>query len=410
MAKVRKDTKGRVLHKGELFRKEKGLYCFAYTDSFGVRRYLYAPDLGDLREKEKRVLKDNLDGIDVYALAQADINYVFDRYISTKTELRSTTMTHYVYTYNQYIRKGFGKKKIADIRFSDVLLFYNALYDKGLKVNTIDSVHGVLHPTFQLAVRDNILRNNPSDGVMAELKKKLKGRSEQRHALTLEEERAFLAYLERPEYIRWKPLFTVMFGTGGRVGEIIGLRWEDLDFEGNTISINHNLTYYPRSEKGFKCEFALSLPKTEKGIRTIPMLDKVRDAFLEEKEYQEATGSHCVMEVDGMSGFIFCNRFGNLHNPAGINREIKRIVDDHNAREEVRASREGRKPLLIPRFSCHIARHTFCSRLCENETNVKVIQQVMGHRDIQTTLDIYAEISEERRQEVFKELNNNNMF
>ena len=140
------------------------------------------------------------------------------------------------------------------------------------------------------------------------------------------------------------------------------------------------------------------------------MLEKVRDELLKEKEFQDVTGSRCVMELDGMSGFIFSNRFGSLHNPAGINRAIKRIVDDHNAREEVNARREGRKPVMIPRFSCHITRHTFCSRLCENETNVKVIQQVMGHKDIQTTLDIYAEVSEAKRQEVFKKLNNENMF
>lgn len=238
----------------------------------------------------------------------------------------------------------------------------------------------------------------------------MNGRPEPRHALTLEEERAFLAYLDKEEYNRWRPLFTVMFGTGCRVGELIGLRWVDVDFDDNTISINHNLTYYPRSDKNFKCEFEVSLPKTKSGIRTIPMLDKVREALIAEKEYQQENNVHCIMEVGGMSGFIFCNRFGNLHNPESINREIKRIVDDHNAAEEVKASREGRKPVIIPRFSCHIARHTFCSRLCENETNVKVIQQVMGHKDIQTTLDIYAEISEGKRQEIFKDLNKNNVI
>ena len=410
MGKVRKDKKGRVLHKGESYNKQKQLYCYAYMDALGNRRFIYAQDLGELRDREKQIKMDQLEGIDVYALAKSDINFVFDRYISTKTELRRTTMTNYVYTYDRYVRKGFGKKKIAEIRYSDVLLFYNALYDKGLKVNTIDSVHGVLHPTFQMAVRDNIIRNNPSDGVMAELKKRTKGEADVRHALTIEEERAFLDWIDRPEYLRWKPLFTVMFGTGGRVGEIIGLRWEDLDFEENTISINHNVTYYPRSDKSFKCEFRVSLPKTESGIRTVPMLDKVRETFIAEKEYQQEHDCTCMVELDGMSGFIFSNRFGSLHNPAGINRAIKRIVDDHNAREEVNARREGRKPVMIPRFSCHITRHTFCSRLCENETNVKVIQQVMGHKDIQTTLDIYAEVSEAKRQEVFKKLNNENMF
>jgi len=379
-------------------------------DSLGKRKCIYAKDLGELREKEKNITKDKLDGLDAYAKAKADINYVFDRFIATKTELRSTTMTNYVYTYNRYVRNGFGKKKIADVRYSDVLVFYSNLHERGLSINTVDSVHTVLHPAFQMAVRDNILRNNPTDGVMAEIKKKLAGRPEPRHALSLDEERAFLKWLDRPEYERWRPLFTVMFGTGVRVGEIIGLRWKDLDFEKNVITIDHDVTYGPRSDKNFKCEFKVSLPKTEAGIRTIPMLDKVREALIQEKENQRLCGYRNVVELDGMSGFIFCNRFGKLHTPETINKEIKRIVDNHNAQEEVKAKREGREPIMIPRFSCHITRHTFCSRLCENETNIKVIQQIMGHKDIQTTLDIYAEVSERKKQDVFKELNNNDIF
>lgn len=410
MAKVRKDTKGRVLHRGESYNRTKQLYCFSFWDLSGKRHFVYSQDLGELREREKQIKKDILDGINAYAQGNSSLNDSIMRYLATKSELRSSTKSNYIYVFERYIRDTIGRKKIADIKYSDILLFYMSLLEAGLKVSTIESVHSLLHPTFHMAVRDNILRNNPSDGVVSELKKSMRGRSEPRHALTLEEEKAFLDYLDTPDRIRWKPLFTVMFGTGGRIGEIIGLRWDDLDFDENKISINHTLTYYPRSEKNFKCEFAVSLPKTEKGIRTIPMLDKVREAFIAEKKYQEDTGSHCLMEVDGMSGFIFCNRFGNLHNPAAINRAIKRIVDDHNASEEVKASREGRKPVMIPRFSCHITRHTFCSRLCENETNVKVIQEVMGHKDIQTTLDIYAEVSEAKRQEVFKKLNDNNLF
>ena len=408
--KVRKDTKGRILHKGETYIKKKELYCYTYTDPLGKRHSIYASDLIRLRDKEKGITQDKIDGIDLYARATADINFVFDRYISTKSELRSSTKTNYVYTYDRYVRKGFGKKKIADVRFSDVLIYYNALLERGLSVNTVDSVHSVLHPTFQLAVRDRILRNNPADGVMAELKKKMKGRTEPRHALTLEEEREFLSWIDKPEYDRWRPLFVVMFGTGCRIGEIIGLRWVDVNFDENYIVIDHDVTYYPRSDKDFRCEFEVGRPKTEAGIRTIPLLDRVRNALLEEKKYQDETGNHNIMELDGLSGFIFSNRFGLIHKPSGINREIKRIVDDHNAREEVNAAREGREPVMIPRFSCHITRHTFCSRLCENETNVKVIQSVMGHKDIQTTLDIYAEVSEKKRQEVFKNLNNNDIF
>ena len=408
MAKVRKDTKGRVLHRGESYHKARQEYVYAYTDSFGKRRFIYSGDLGELRVKEKEVQKNELDGISVYALAKSDFNFVFDRYIETKTELRSSTRSNYVYNYNRYVRKGFGKKKISDIKYSDVLFFYNSLLREGLSISTVETIHGLIHPTFQMAVRDNIIRINPSDNVLAEVKKKLKGRPEPRRALTFEQQQAFLKYLEKPEYIRWKPMFTVMFGTGVRVGELIALRWKDIDFDENKITVIHNITYYPRLEKG-RCEFELTDPKTETGKRTIPMLDKVREAFLAEKAYQEESGNHCIMELGGYSGFIFCNRFGNFHNPASINRAIKRIVNDYNAREEVNARRDGRKPLLIPNFSCHITRHTFCTRLCENETNIKVIQTIMGHKDIQTTLDIYAEVSESKKQDVFRQLNNTNI-
>ena len=411
MRKVRKDSKGRILHNGETYRKDKALYCFTYMDAMGVRRYLYSQDLGKLREKEKQVTYDRLDGLDTYVLARADLNYVFDRYISTKTELRSTTKTNYVSNYNRYVRNGFGKKKISEIRYSDVLLYYSSLmnhYHLGLA--TIDNVHCCIHPALQMAVRDNVIRSNPSDGVIAEIKKKQKGRPEPRHALTYEQEMFFLSALDEPENIRWRPFFTVMFGTGLRIGELIGLRWQDVSFKDNYITIDHNLTYYKRVDKGFKTEFEISLPKTNAGIRTVPMLDKVKKALLEEKEYQFKTGKRCIMEIDGMSGFIFFNRFGMVHTPSSVNRIINRITDDYNAKEELKAARERREPELIPHFSNHITRHTFCSRLCENETNVKVIQSVMGHKDIQTTLDIYAEVSEKKRQDVFKDLNVNNVI
>ena len=74
-----------------------------------------------------------------------------------------------------------------------------------------------------------------------------------------------------------------------------------------------------------------------------------------------------------------------------INRAIKRIIRDHNRDEVKLAEKEKREPLLIRDFSVHNLRHTFCTRCCENETNLKVIQEIMGHSDISTTMNIYAE-------------------
>lgn len=172
MAKARKDHRGRALRKGEVQRKDKS-YMYTYTDPYGKRRYIYANDLVELREKEKRLMKDQLDGLDVYAAGNADLNFVFDRYIATKTELRRTTYTNYTYMYDRFVRGEFGKRKIGTIKYSDVLYFYyHLLNDKGMQINTLETIHTVLHPTFQLAVRDDIIRNNPSDGVMAQIKKK----------------------------------------------------------------------------------------------------------------------------------------------------------------------------------------------------------------------------------------------
>lgn len=403
--KIRKDGKGRVLHTGETYLRKRKLYCFSYSDALGKRKFLYAKDLPELREAEKRLMRDKFDKLDVYLMEKADINYVFDRYISMRDDLKGTTRSGYIYTFNHYVRPGFGKKKIADVRYSDVLMFYKGLEERGLSISTIENVNRVIYPTFQLAVRDNVLRANPAQGVLADFKRSSSSSSGIKHALTYEQQREFLDFIERPEYFRWKPLFTVLFGTGCRIGEIVGLRWSDIDLEDGTISINHNVSYYAKSENGFHCGYEVTTPKTEAGIRIIPMLDEVKEAFLQERQNQNDFGYHSLVEIDGMSDFIFCNRFGNVHKTSGVNKVIKRIVDEHNHLEEVQAKREKREPLMIPRFSCHTTRHSFCSRLCENETNIKVIQSVMGHKDVQTTLDIYAEVSESKKKDVFKQLN-----
>ena len=75
--------------------------------------------------------------------------------------------------------------------------------------------------------------------------------------------------------------------------------------------------------------------------------------------------------------------------------------------EELKAKRENRKPIIIPHFTCHVVRHTFCTRLYENDVDIKTTQSIMGHTDVQTTLDIYADISEEKKKAVFTALNNN---
>ncbi len=408
MAKARKDNRGRALRKGESQRTDN-TYVYTYTDPFKKRRFVYAKDLQTLREKQDKLKREQLDGLDSYLAGNATLNFVFDRYMSTKYDLRKTTKSNYLYMYNHFVRDGFGERLIAELKYSDVKYFYlYLLNEKGLQANTVDTIHTILHPTFQLAVRDDIIRKNPSDGVMAEIKKKAGKNKGIRHALTIQQQRAFLNYIaNEPVFIHWLPLFTVLLGTGCRIGEVIGLRWQDIDYENRIININHSVVYYAvAGAPTKKSVFQVSLPKTEAGIRDVPMMDEVYEALQQEYEYQRENGFNNTT-IDGMTGFIFCNRFGNVHNPQTVNRTIKRILENYNAEEVLNAKKERRQPIILPHFSCHHLRHTFCTRLCENESNLKVIQAVMGHANIETTMDIYAEATAEKKKEAIENLSKN---
>ena len=76
----------------------------------------------------------------------------------------------------------------------------------------------------------------------------------------------------------------------------------------------------------------------------------------------------------------------------------------------LKAKKEKREPVLLPDFSCHHLRHTFCTRLCENETNLKVIQSIMGHKNIETTLDVYAEATDRKKQEAIENISKLDIF
>lgn len=404
MAKARKDLRGRALKPGEIQRKDDQRYMYSYTDPLGRRKFIYANDLTELREKEQKLQRDQLDGLDLYAQGKATINDTFDRYISTKYELRDSTKDGYLYFYDHFVRDNFGMKKLIEVKYSDVLqYYYYLLNDLDVSISTVETIHGLLHPTFTLAVRDDIIRKNPTDGVMAEISKKTSKSSGIRHALTRDQQRAFMDYMAKhPVYYHWWPLFTVLLGTGMRIGECLGIRWEDLDFEKRIVSVNHSIVYRYSTQKK-DTTINVSLPKTEAGIRTIPMLDIVKDAFDMEKEEQAITGENTQV-IDGMSGFVFCNRFNKVHNPQTVNDTIRRICKNYNAEEALNAKKESREPVILPDFSCHHLRHTFCTRLCETETNLKVIQDIMGHRSIETTMNIYAEATHEMKQKSFENL------
>lgn len=133
------------------------------------------------------------------------------------------------------------------------------------------------------------------------------------------------------------------------------------------------------------------------------MLQAVRQALLEEKVRQEQAGT-CRDRIDGSTGFVFQSRSGHVYNPSALNRIMNRIRSSCNIWEQKQAEAAGREAVLLPHFSAHNLRHTFCTRFCENETNLKLIQNIMGHADISTTMNIYAEATEAKKQQSMEKL------
>ena len=391
----RKDKKNRVLKEGE-YQRSCGTYEFKWRDKSGGRHSISAVTLEELREKELDVLRDVLDGV------KADknnltINDLYNSWVQLKRGLKDNTFSNYKYMYTMFVEPDFGKRKIVDLKRSDIRSFYNYLADeRHVQINTIDCIHTVLHQVLELGVEDDYLRYNPSDNALKELKKARNLESTKRRALTVPEQELFEAYLSRQgQYHRWYPIFIIMLWTGMRVGEVTGLRWCDIDLEDDTISVNHTLVYYDKRNDE-RCTFAINTPKTAAGERIIPMLPKVKEAFLMEKQYQEECGLESRAVVDGYRDFIFINRFGNVQHQGTLNKALSRIVRDCNF--EILDKPHKKDTVILPKFSNHSLRHTFTTRMCEAGVNLKVMQEILGHADAETTMDIYAEATKELKK------------
>ena len=400
----RRLDKSRItLRKGETQRQD-GIYDYRWTSPDGKRHSIYASTLEELRAKEGQITVDAHDGIKTET-RMVTVNEMFDLRCDLKRGIKDNTFQNYKYMYNLFIRPNFGKMRITMVKKTDVKRFYNTLADgKILKVSTIDTLHNILHQVFDMALNDNYIRLNPTDNMLKELKKAHNFSVEKRKALTIPEQELFMRFLkESTQYNHWYPIFAVMLGTGLRVGEHTGLRWCDIDFDEDLISVNHTLVFYNHGDnKG--CTFSINTPKTEAGNRTIPILPSVKEALQMERKMQQEFDVKCSVSIDGYSDFIFVNRFGATQHQGTLNKAIKRIIRDCN--DEVLLKSKEKDPVLLPPFSCHSLRHTFTTRAVESGMNVKVLQEVLGHKDISTTLNIYTDVTKDTKKKEVSTLGN----
>lgn len=192
------------------------------------------------------------------------------------------------------------------------------------------------------------------------------------------------------------PLLQVMIGTGLRCGELIGLTWKDVDLKTRTVYVNHQLIY---KNYGDGCDFHVTMPKTEAGIREIPMSKMVAKAFETQRRLNFQMGIPRDVKIEGLSNFVFMSRSGRPMMPTTVNFILRDIVKAYNEEENERAKRERRKPEELPHISAHILRHTACTRMAETDLDMKVVQYVMGHANISVTMEVYNHITDRSRIE-----------
>ncbi len=380
-----------LLRKGE-YQRSNNTFEFRWTDKHGKRQYVYAKSLPELRKKEDAITRDILDGID-YGKLDLTINDYFELWKKLKTGIRETTFATYVCYYDRYIANDFGKTKLKNVSYSSVVLFLKSLaVDKRLQYASVRNIELSLSMVLDLAVKDEVLRNNPCQGALRDLRREFGNNAKTVRALTIQEQKIFEGYLAKPgRYHRYYTVFIVMLWTGMRVGEVLGLRWEDIDFANNEINVNHIILNYSKGQ-GKGCFNKINPPKTRSSIRTIPMLPKVREALLAELEYQNLVGLKCISEVDGYTNFIFINSHGYVLTYKKLNSRLEMICREIN--REIHES-DVFDIDEFPHVHNHMLRHTFATRMREAGADMKATSEMLGHEGILITLKTYTDASRE---------------
>lgn len=382
----RKDSKGAVLPKGFCQRKSDGLYVYRRQIN-GKTHTLYNKNLADLKE-EVKVLERNIDaGLNVAKAKKLTLDDCFYRLMKSKLGIRDTTADGYVYNYEHYIQPALGNRKIDTINAQCIKDLYISIRQKGLSIGSLKNIDMLLSMILQDCVSDDIIRRDYTEGIFDRVTSNAQDKKREKFALTEAEVVSFMSYVQNSNRFKeYAPLFTILLGSGMRIGEALGLVWDDIDFKEETISINKTLYY--KAQNG-NATFCIHPPKTVSGYRTIPMRKEVKAAFLKLKEERLKKGM-CKDTIDGHSDFVFYNAKKHVYQPSSINRTIKTIVKYHNQEEDYIAKEEKRKPFHIREFSAHIFRHTTLTRMAETEENPKKLQTFAGHADYQTTMNIYA--------------------
>lgn len=397
MSEKRRDNKNRILRNGESQRKD-GRYAFKYIDSTGKQQFVYSWKLErtdklpqgkrndiSLREKEKMILKD-LDDEIVPRGGEMTVVELVRKYILQKTGVRHNTEANYNFVLNIIKKEDFGKKRIDRVKLSDAKAWLIKLQKDGRGYSTIHSVRGVVRPAFQMAVDDDLIRKNPFEFQLATV---VVNDSVTREAITRKQERTFLEFVKNDKHFcKYYDGIYVLFKTGLRISEFVGLTIQDVDLKNRKLNVDHQL------QRKRNMEYVIEDTKTNCGTRVIPMADDVYECF--ERIISNRKKPKVEPMIDGKSVFLYLDKNDMPMVALHWEKYFQHICQKYNSIYKVQ----------MPKVTPHVCRHTFCSNMAKSGMNPKTLQYLMGHSDIGVTLNTYTHIGFDDAKEELKRVVN----
>lgn len=383
MSEIRKDSKGRRLATGESQDKD-GRYRYKYNDAFGKRKSVYSWRLTEsdpypkgkrkdisLREKEKEVEKALRNAVATSGGNMTVLELV-QKYISQKRGVKHNTQANYNFVINVIKKEDFGAKRIDTIKLSDAKTWLIKLQDDGRGYSSIHSIRGVVRPAFQMAVDDDLINKNPFEFQLATV---VVNDSVTREAITRKQQREFLRFIkEDKHFCKYYDGIYILFHTGLRVSEFVGLTINDIEFDKERIKVDHQL------QRTRNMKYEILTPKTEKGERYVPMQKDVADCF--RRIIQNRKHPKIEPMIDGYSGFLFLDKNDMPMVALHWEKYFQHIREKYNSIYKVQM------PCITP----YVCRHTFCSNMAKSGMNPKTLQYIMGHSDIGVTLNTYTHL------------------
>lgn len=302
--------------------------------------------------------------------------------------VKKGTIENYRRNYRSYVQKYLGDRKVTEIKGEQIQKMFNYLILQGYAVSTLYVSKGLLSGMFKQLIKDDVLVKNPVQFV--EFPRQ--SRKKERRVMSQEEQTIFMEYAKGSLY---EDIYLLALATGMRIGEICALRWSDIDFSNQRLTVNGTL-------KQFKdTGFYIDTPKSVTSRRIVPLLPLVCKMLKRRKREQVGTVMRSDKGKTQWKDLVFLNpREG--HGPVrkrtiayDMDAIVKRINEDR--REQCKKKRQC--PEIFQRVSPHALRHTFATRALENGIPPKVVQEILGHSSITITLDLYTHVLDKTKNE-----------